>query len=484
MEIINAQIKSFTYRNSTEVSVKNIDLSIKEGEIVIFTGLSGSGKTTLTRILNGLAPGQYEGELEGSVKILGKEVKDYQKGELAKYIANVFQNPSDQFFSTKPEEEVAFTGENLGLSAEKLHRRVDMAFEKMDIENLKYKDLSQLSGGQKQRVAIASTLVYDTKIIFFDEPSASLDFHGIEELRKILYDLKKEGKTVIIVEHRLFFLKDLYDRLIIMKNGTIEKIFYSNQLQVEECAAYGLRTLDYKNLEIENKDILGKKVAEVKELDIHYGKNILIKNLNLNLYENEILGIVGHNGIGKTTLARTITGLRGGNIIASFGRRKKERLKNVYYMMQDVAYQIFFDTVENEVLAGKNFKNPEILEKAKKNLKLIDLWDKRLEHPQNLSGGEKQRLSLLNAFTDDKKIIILDEPTSGLDYKRMEITAKIIKQYSLGRPVLIVSHDLELITKVCNTILLINQDGESRKDILDEEELKNLKEYFSLRKEI
>ena len=92
MEIINAQIKSFTYRNSTEVSVKNIDLSIKEGEIVIFTGLSGSGKTTLTRILNGLAPGQYEGELEGSVKILGKEVKDYQKGELCNTILLINQD--------------------------------------------------------------------------------------------------------------------------------------------------------------------------------------------------------------------------------------------------------------------------------------------------------------------------------------------------------------------------------------------------------
>lgn len=481
MEIINAKIKSFIYKNCEKASVKDINLTINQGEIIVLTGYSGSGKTTLTRILNGLIPSQYEGFLDGSVKVLDKEVGSYKKGELAKYIANVFQKPSDQFFSTKPEEEVAFTGENLGMNIDKLVERVDYAFEKMSIQDLKIKDLSHLSGGQKQRVAIASTLVYDTKIIFFDEPSASLDYQGILEFRKILHELRSQGKTVIVVEHRLFFLKDVYDRLIIMKNGTIEKIFCSNQLRLEDCETYGLRSLDYKNLKIENNNPLGEKTAEMRGLDVKYGKITLIDKLDLNLCHNEIMGIIGHNGTGKTTLARTIAGLRGGKINASFGHREKERLKNVYYMMQDVEYQIFFDTVENEVLAGKDVKNKEILEKIKKDLKLIDLWNKRLEHPQNLSGGEKQRLSLLNSFINDKEIIILDEPTSGLDYKRMEITANIIQKYSLNRPILIISHDLELIAKICNTILFINKKGEATKYLLDEHELEKLKINFELR---
>ena len=216
MSLLKAKILNFRYDEDNSSVLENIDLEIYEGELVVITGLSGCGKTTLTRILNGLIPNHYNGILNGEVKLLDKNLMDYRKGELAKYIGNVFQNPSDQFFATIADEEVAFVGENLGMSLDKLKLKTKETFEKMGISDLMDRKLSELSGGQKQKVAIASTLLYDTKIIFFDEPSSNLDYHGILQFKDILSNLRKMGKTVIIVEHRLFFLNDLYDRLIYM----------------------------------------------------------------------------------------------------------------------------------------------------------------------------------------------------------------------------------------------------------------------------
>lgn len=128
-------------------------------------------------------------------------------------------------------------------------------------------------------------------------------------------------------------------------------------------------------------------------------------------------------------------------------------------MMQDVDYQIFFDTVESELIPKNRLQDDNYLVQVKNYLEQIDLWDKRLEHPQNLSGGEKQRLSLATSFLSERKVIILDEPTSGLDYKRMAEISTSIRDYAKYHPVIIITHDLELIFKTCNTILMLNKDS-------------------------
>lgn len=465
MSLLKAKILNFRYDEDNSSVLENIDLEIYEGELVVITGLSGCGKTTLTRILNGLIPNHYNGILNGEVKLLDKNLMDYRKGELAKYIGNVFQNPSDQFFATIADEEVAFVGENLGMSLDKLKLKTKETFEKMGISDLMDRKLSELSGGQKQKVAIASTLLYDTKIIFFDEPSSNLDYHGILQFKDILSNLRKMGKTVIIVEHRLFFLNDLYDRLIYMKNGTIERIFSRGELTEDACKEYGLRAINYKSLKAENLVCPQEQALEVSGLNIKIGNNELITNLYFSLNSGEIMAIIGQNGIGKTTLGKTLSGLIKNNGKTSYGKNKKERLKNSYYMMQDVDYQIFFDTVENELLQKDRINDNGYLDRLRKELKHIDLWENRYDHPQNLSGGQKQRLALLTACLSGRKLIILDEPTSGLDYKRMNDISQIIKRYSKTYPFAIITHDIELIFKVCNSVLMLEEDGYKKVNI-------------------
>ena len=180
MDVIDVDIRSFSYKGEDLAALKNVRFSVERGELVVLTGNSGCGKTTLMRAMNGLIPDQYEGELDGRIELLGKSLGEFSSGELARTIGNVFQNPTYQFFTRKAADEVALVGENLGMPREELIERVESAFESMKIAHLAGKDLIGLSGGEKQRVAIASTLVYDTQVIFFDEPSASLDHEGIE----------------------------------------------------------------------------------------------------------------------------------------------------------------------------------------------------------------------------------------------------------------------------------------------------------------
>ncbi|MCD6369654.1 MAG: ABC transporter ATP-binding protein [Thermoproteales archaeon] len=213
---------SFQYEGTSFWALKDISLDIREGEMILITGPSGCGKSTFCRALNGLIPHFYEGVYKGSVKILGKEVKDTPTYELARYVGMVFQNPENQLFASTVEREIIFGLENLNLPQNEIKERLNEALRLLGIEDLRKRAPFELSGGQQQKVAIASIIAMRPRILVMDEPTANLDPVSALEVFDLLIELRKKlNITILVVEHRLEVIAPLVDRIIVMNKGRI-----------------------------------------------------------------------------------------------------------------------------------------------------------------------------------------------------------------------------------------------------------------------
>lgn len=222
LKVVEAKRLTFTYEGAENPSIRNVNLSIDEGEFTILTGPSGCGKTTLCRCLNGLIPHFYHGVLEGEISVMGLDVKSHSTKELAQHVGLVFQNPENQLFSLTVERELAFGPENLGLPRDETRKRVEWAMRKLNLQGIKDRPPYELSGGQQQKVAIASILTMQPKIIVLDEPTSFLDPKSAVELLSLISNLNKElDMTVILVEHRLDLASSYADRVIVMDEGEV-----------------------------------------------------------------------------------------------------------------------------------------------------------------------------------------------------------------------------------------------------------------------
>ena len=211
--------------------ISGFDLTIRDGEFVVMTGGSGCGKTTVTRLINGLIPHYYSGELSGHITIDGKSIPDTPVYETAKHVGSVFQNPRSQFFNVSTTDEIAFAAENQCREPVEISRAISETAASMHIEKLLDRSIFELSGGEKQIIACASVSVLSPDIIVLDEPSSNLDSSAIEKLKTILYDWKSQGKTIIIAEHRLYFLRELADRMLLLDNGRIVKELPADEIK-------------------------------------------------------------------------------------------------------------------------------------------------------------------------------------------------------------------------------------------------------------
>ncbi|WP_244444936.1 energy-coupling factor ABC transporter ATP-binding protein [Oceanobacillus jeddahense] len=224
MSYISVRNLSYQYPIGNENVLKNINLDLEQGKLYALIGSNGSGKTTLCNVLRGYIPHFYKGELQGHVNIKEKDIREWEMGEIAKHIGYVFQNPFTQISGVKDTvfEEIAYGLENLGIEVDAIKKSVENVIQMLDIDYLRDKNPNDLSGGQKQRVAFASIIVMNPDILIIDEPTSQLDPDGTEEIFRIIDLMKRQGKTIILVEHKMELIAKYADEVILMQNGEVK----------------------------------------------------------------------------------------------------------------------------------------------------------------------------------------------------------------------------------------------------------------------
>ena len=502
--MINFKNVSFSYsgEHGTGDGVSEIDLTIKDGEFVVLCGESGCGKTTVTRLINGLAPHFYEGEMSGSVMIGDVCVNTENLSDIAALTGSVFQNPKSQFFNLDTTGELVFGCENLGIPREQIQQRLEKTKRDLQLDNLMDRDIFELSGGEKQQIACASCYTADPRVFVLDEPSSNLDKRAIQRLHRMLVKIKAAGKTVVIAEHRLYYLMDVADRFIYMRSGKIERIFTRDEMKAlseSDLTALGLRLTNMESLAVlarkedaaqetpvkcstpktaakdgapitdtelsgeqpvknnvsSESQLVSKPALEALDVTCGYGSTRVLDIERLALPEHSIVALIGDNGSGKSTFAQALAGLIPSNGSIAVGGAyltAEERSKRSFMVMQDVNRQLFADSILEEVMMNTGVSAADA-EAVLARLGILELKDR---HPASLSGGQKQRTAIASALCAKKDLLIFDEPTSGLDRRGMERFGSLLRDLQTSAALsLVITHDPELIMSCCTHILHI-----------------------------
>ena len=421
--------------------------------------------------------------MAGEVWVNGEKVSEQPLYDTAAVVGSVFQNPRSQFFNVDTTSEITFGCENLGQPEKDIRERLAKTVRDFRLEKLMDRNIFHLSGGEKQKIACAGVSIMEPDVLVMDEPSSNLDAASILDLRKILAFWKSQGKTIIISEHRLYYLRGLADRFIYLTAGQVNRDYSAAEFeQLTEPTRFnmGLRTFALEHL---LPPASQRQAAETLTLhNFRFAYKNEPETLHIRDCEipaNRIVGIIGNNGAGKSTFSRCFCGLekRCGEVIWNGKKyRPKDRLNTCYMVMQEVNHQLFTETVLDEVLISMD---EEKQEQAEEILERLDLTAFKDRHPMSLSGGQKQRVAIASAIASNRSVLFFDEPTSGLDYRHMKEVANVLRQVrDAGITVYIITHDLELILDCCTDIIHFEDGSIIDQYRMDENGLKKIREYF------
>jgi energy-coupling factor transport system ATP-binding protein len=499
----------FTYPGGERPALAGVDLAVAPGELLAILGPSAAGKSTLCLTLNGLIPHFVKGSFEGQVLIHGLSTADRAVSRLARDVGLVFQDFEAQLFSTNVELEVAFGPENFAVPVEEIRRRVTRALTTVGLRGLERRDPATFSGGQKQRLAIASVLALEPNVIAMDEPTSDLDPLGKRSIFDVASRLRREGVTLVIVEHETEEVVDA-DRVVVLASGHIAavgppdevltRVGWLDSLGVQppgaahlmiglgerpaltvEAASDRLKTRRY-HVPDERWDALlardaarteayGAPIIEVNGLVHRYpgGVNTL-GGVDLEVRRGEFVAVIGQNGSGKTTLVKHINGLlrpvagevrvagrtTSGQSVIQLGR-------HVGYVFQNPDHQIFADQLFAEVAFGPRnhgVGESEVRERVDEALAAVGLSGREEEDPFALTKGERQRVAVASVLATRPDVIILDEPTTGLDYREQRHMMDLVRRLNESRRTIIcVTHSMWVVAEYAHRVVVM-KDGQ------------------------
>ena len=497
--IIQFEDFTFQYQAQLEPTLKEINLTIYQGEKVLIVGPSGSGKSTLGQCLNGIIPNIYKGQVEGQLKIQGQDRFSDSIYDKSNLVSTVLQDTDGQFIGLSVAEDLAFALENDMIELSIMKEKVQYWAEKLELANFLQHRPQDLSGGQKQRVSLAGVLIDESPILLFDEPLANLDPKTGQDTIDMIDQIHKEaGTTTIIIEHRLEdVLYRSVDRLILVNDGRILFEGHPDQLlQTTLLNENGIReplyltTLRQLGLELNQMDYLSdlgkldvpalpfskevntevdhKAVSplfSVENISFSYGDRPVLKNISLQFSKGERIAIVGKNGAGKSTLAKALCQFiqTDGNYIWQEEDIKadsiKERAERIGYVLQNPNQMISETMIFDEVALGlrlRGVSEEEIEERVLSVLKTCGLYEFRKWPISALSFGQKKRVTIASILVLGPEIILLDEPTAGQDQRNYtEIMNFLDELNQQGHTIIMITHDMQLMLDYSDRAIVV-----------------------------
>jgi energy-coupling factor transport system ATP-binding protein len=434
--VVRAERVAFRYPQH-DYGLRPTSLRVEEGDAVFISGPSGSGKSTLARCLVGLIPHLYRGQFSGEVWLDGLNTAQTPMWQLAERAGLVFQNPAAQMLAVSVEEELIFGLENLGLSRAAIRERLGTTLSRFGLENLRSHSPHTLSGGEKQKLALAAMMSREPSVLVLDEPLSMLDSSAATELVGHLSELASSGTTIIVCEHRDEYLRPITNLRTIHVNG-------AGARELPEA-------LHHAPLPIESP---GSQLSlRVSGLTVELGGRPILRDLNFTAPGGEVIAIVGRNGVGKTTLLRSLVGLQSfaGSVLVG------GEPPDLGLVFQNADLQLFNATVRNEIL----FRLPEPdLTRYNWLLEVLGLKSYETTPPLLLSEGEKKRVALATVLMRGPRHgLLLDEPALGQDSLHKARLVQLTRALAdAGQLVIITTHDLELAAQV-DRLLLLGPDG-------------------------
>ncbi|RTR31913.1 ABC transporter ATP-binding protein [Robertmurraya yapensis] len=504
---------SFKYHSQVDPTLKDLSLTILEGEKVLIVGPSGSGKSTIGHCINGLVPFSYKGDVIGSLKIKGEEAKDLDIFSLSKIVGTVLQDPDGQFIGLTVGEDIAFSLENDCIEQKSMVALVEEVAEMVEMDRFLSSSVHHLSGGQKQRVSLAGVMVDHVDVLLFDEPLANLDPATGKYAMELIDRIQKEtNKTVIIIEHRLEDVLHIdVDRIIVMDDGRIvadmnpDELLASNILEeIHIREPLYVKAAKYAGCEVteemkpskplsfavdkekliawyESTDSIiprGKSepILELNEIAFQYhAGHETIQGVSFSIEKGEMVSLIGKNGAGKSTISKLICGFEkpSSGTIYFDGQditkdTIKERSERIGMVLQNPNHMISKHMIFDEVALGlviRGVPEQEIKERVESVLKICGLYPFRNWPISALSFGQKKRVTIASVLVLDPEIIILDEPTAGQDLRHFtEIMDFLVELNRNGKTIIIITHDMHLMLEYTPRAIVID----SGKKIADE----------------